>query len=208
MASSAVPSPSLSTRDRLILAATEILRTRGAGEVTTQRLADSVGIVQSGVYRHFRGGPECLVAAAADAVERIRRLVEEDRILQGLAQGTEGLEDHLDLILREANEHWPIFDLVIRFRQEDSELGRTLQSGYDLLHQDLVRHFQQMEKNLPIPSLPKASRARMAATVLGMILTVCENLNNETAPRIRESAVQELALMIQGACREVYLSHA
>ncbi|MEM9479147.1 MAG: TetR/AcrR family transcriptional regulator [Verrucomicrobiota bacterium] len=195
-----------STRQRLLAASVEILRTHGAGHVTTQRLADEVGIVQSGVYRHFRGGEECLVAAAREAVERIRQIVERDRLLRGLAANSnpDSLADHLDLVLREAQRHWPTFDLVRRFRQEDSKLGQALSDGFDCLLRDVIAHFHELEKQQGLASPRKRSRERLARVVIDMILCVAEEVKDVKSPGARRKAASELALLIEGAAVQFY----
>lgn len=56
-------------RREIVAAALEVAADRGAGETTTQAIADRVGIAQATVFRHFRSRDEIF----ASALERIGR---------------------------------------------------------------------------------------------------------------------------------------
>ncbi|WP_027883489.1 TetR/AcrR family transcriptional regulator [Meiothermus rufus] len=63
------------TRERILQAAIELISREGLEAVSTTRLAQAAGVVQSGFYAHFTSLEECLVSAAEVVGGCIRALL-------------------------------------------------------------------------------------------------------------------------------------
>lgn len=72
-------SESLGSRDdiraKLVNVALEIARDDGLGAVTTTRLANAIGMSQSGFYQYFANVDECLSVAAEHFADAVRRAI-------------------------------------------------------------------------------------------------------------------------------------
>jgi AcrR family transcriptional regulator len=132
MEGSAPPLPrqrrALETRQRLMDATLDILYEEGASALSTVRIAQRAGIVQSGFYRHFAGVEDCVRAKAqqlrtglsAPALAGVLSFHEDDPTDQ--ARLTKVLERLFD----DAIEHRKLVVLVGRHRHDQSALGETI----------------------------------------------------------------------------------
>ncbi|MFE1320906.1 TetR/AcrR family transcriptional regulator [Kitasatospora phosalacinea] len=91
-----LPLPGLrrSRRDQILAEAIRLFDEHGYQSVTMADIGSAVGIVASGVYRHFAGKTDILVAAANRGGERIRTATEE------AVTGARDPRDALDRLLR------------------------------------------------------------------------------------------------------------
>ncbi len=191
------------TRERLIEAAMEALRAKGLAGVTTLRIARAVGIVQSGVYRHFPT-VEALLAVAAERVgARVRQIVLEDRLFGGLVEARQPqprvayCANMLALMRRE----WHFLELLQRFRREPSPLGQVLHQCYRELVDDLTTHLHTVAEVEGVVVSPTKLQ-RLAEGLLAAVLAVGES-EARRDPSGMDAAV-ELAGMIVGACQGVF----
>jgi AcrR family transcriptional regulator len=116
------------TARRIIEAAVNILREEGTQHVTTTRLAEASGIVQSGFYTHFQNTEE-VIAIAADHTAKylrdvIRSLQDELVALRGgtVAEVARHFVQVFELLLRDRH----FTELYLQYRRSPSPLGEVL----------------------------------------------------------------------------------
>jgi len=136
----------VATRQRLIDATIDIIRTEGVGALTTGKIANAAGIQQPGFYAHFKNVDECLRAAAdqlsasmLDAEVKMRRersfqVGSRERLPEGIARMKFALGLWLD------NRRFT--ELLMRCRYDDSPLGESgrevFRRARELLAEDLL----------------------------------------------------------------------
>jgi AcrR family transcriptional regulator len=136
----------VATRQRLIDATIDIIRTEGVGALTTGKIANAAGIQQPGFYAHFKNVDECLRAAAdqlsasmLDAEVKMRRersfqVGSRERLPEGIARMKFALNLWLD------NRRFT--ELLMRCRYDDSPLGESgrevFRRARELLTEDLL----------------------------------------------------------------------
>lgn len=184
------------TRQSLVEAAVAVLRREGASAVTTQRLTEEVGIVQSGFYRHFANIDECLLAAGEEAGRKLRDAISEDRLRHGLAAGDDpvALTEHLGMMLQITREDWPFIEFAGRFRHERTDLGRALARAWRGVEDDIAKHLVEVARRKGVRLEPTRVK-RLAAVTFAVILSVGEQ-ERRSATRSRQNAAKHLAAMI------------
>lgn len=136
----------VATRQRLIDATIDIIRTEGVGALTTGKIANAAGIQQPGFYAHFKNVDECLRAAAdqlaasmLDAEVKMRRerafqVTDRERLPDGIAR--------MKLALGLWIENRRFSELLMRCRYDDSPLGETgrqvFRRARELLTEDIL----------------------------------------------------------------------
>jgi AcrR family transcriptional regulator len=118
----------VTTRQRLIDATIDIVRSEGPGALTTGRIANAAGIQQPGFYAHFKNVDACLAAAA----EQINSyLVETDVKLRRARQGipdterkTESVE-RMKVLLGAWMENRRFAELFARCRYDQTAIGAS-----------------------------------------------------------------------------------
>lgn len=136
----------VATRQRLVDATIDIIRSEGVGALTTGKIANAAGIQQPGFYAHFKNVDECLRAAAdqltasmLDAEVRMRRersfaVDTRERLPEGIAR----MKFALGLWL----ENRRFTELFLRCRYDDSPIGASgrevLRRARELLTEDLL----------------------------------------------------------------------
>ena len=165
------------TRVRLVEAAADILCREGEAAVTTARAAAAAGIVQSGVYRHFPSAAALLAAAADRAGAEIRRMVEEDRFLKGLAEPGDDparVAAHFAAMFDLTDGRRTFVELLRRYRGQDSDLGRALAAAHAGLVADVAAVLAGVAAAHGVPDGDAARRQSLAAAVLAVILSAGE----------------------------------
>jgi AcrR family transcriptional regulator len=84
----------LGTRERILDAATQVLRTRGIAHATTKQIAKAAGYSEATLYKHFRDKSELLLCVLQERLPRYKEALRKP------GQGT--LEDNLTEITRAA----------------------------------------------------------------------------------------------------------
>lgn len=89
----------MSTRDRMVDAAAEVMRARGLAHATTKEIARAAGFSEAALYKHFRDKTELFLAVLAE-----RTPGELTALLAGLGSraGTDTVRHHLADIARAA----------------------------------------------------------------------------------------------------------
>lgn len=126
------------TRERLVEAAIEILRTEGMTGLTTVNLARATGIVQSGFYRHFSDIGECQRLAAEVIADRLRNLLRRlrEELLRNAREDIPTVVAYYDALFAAALEERAFVELLIRYRYDPSPLGEVMRNVYAQLRAD------------------------------------------------------------------------
>ena len=120
------------TRRRLIEATLEILSQEGSSSLTTGRVTERAGIVQSGFYKHFSNMDACLTAALspiqaavrADIATRRRAWVAADPGGSSSPVGARHYAENLAFVV----EHPTLSEIAVRRRYESGP-GSTSDSS-------------------------------------------------------------------------------
>ena len=169
------------TRQRLLDAAIDLIRREGLAALSTVRITEQAGIVQSGFYAHFRNVDECLAAAAEQVVDR-QRLVQSDFRSRAYAQllGADDSirydkmralwERSLDMML----EDRVFAELFLRYRRDTSPLGRRVRKVFDQARADMAHDMNEVAPRMGIGREFEPFTAFWGDLVLGMWLTATE----------------------------------
>jgi AcrR family transcriptional regulator len=117
-----------STRDRLIEAVIEIVRTDGLAELTTVEITRRAGIAQPGFYKYFRNVDECLEEATTRALDERRKT------FVAMRRGIKNRNDpgevaaHCRAILDAVAVDRPFNELMLRYRRDPSTLGKAIRA--------------------------------------------------------------------------------
>ncbi len=189
------------TRERLIVAAIELMRTEGASGVTTQRMANAVGIVQSGFYRHFSNADECLLESAETAARTLRQAVAENRQQHRLAEEDDpnSLVIHLETMFDMCRRNWDFVELVLTYRHQKSDFGHILASAWRAMEQDVANHFRVVAQRRGMTVKPDRLQ-RLAISVHAIVMRVGERERNKTAAD-RRVAAEQAATIIEAMFR-------
>lgn len=148
------------TRQRLVDAALEILRTEGEAAVTTVRLTQAAGIVQSGFYKHFESTEACLEAAADSVLETLRGILREIR--HSLPPGPIDpavLAGNAERDLRAFLADPAVAEILVCARYTPSILGRSVarfvRAIVDELTQDLWLYARR--RRVPVEEYPRVA---------------------------------------------------
>lgn len=144
----------------------DILYEEGQSALSTVRIAQRAGIVQSGFYRHFRDVEDCVRAKAdqirinlsAPALRAVLELHEQDPADQ--ARLTKVLERLFD----DAIEHRKLVVLLGRHRHDPSALGETIR---EMLHEAERAHAESLWGTFR--RLGTAEKHREAVTLLSSL---------------------------------------
>lgn len=178
------------TRQRLMDATIDLIRREGLAALTTVRITEQAGIVQSGFYAHFKNIEDCLAAAAEHVVDR-QRLVQSDFRSRAYAQllvTDDGVrygnmralwERSLDLML----EDRVFAELFLRYRRDASSLGKRVRKVFDQARADMARDMNEVAPRLGIGQEFQPYTAFWGDLVLGMWLTATEALLDGTHDR-------------------------
>lgn len=169
------------TRQRLLDAAVELLIDEGGAGLTTGRLTEQAGVVQSAFYNHFASVDECKQAALREVRSRV--MTTADVIFGGLqGPGNTGTGDaggHLTQIFLRAEATPPPFQLVVQ-RHHQPDVAATINDVLDTLRAKLT---ETIMRNAPRSSgLTEAEAATAARLVVGVFLAGLEHVLDGGAP--------------------------
>ena len=162
------------TYQKIVEAALTIMREEGPEGVTTTRLAEASGIVQSGFYTHFSNVDEALIAAAEATGGRLRALFhdwrEEIVALEGgsVAQLAAHYERLLGLLLRDR----PFTELYLQYRRAPTPLGETLRRFEGDVVGDVASHLARLMH--PEDEAPRGVDALQAELIVGLFLSALD----------------------------------
>ncbi len=186
------------TRRRLLSAAVDLLREEGEAALSTTRLTQEVGIVQSGFYSHFPSVDACLAEAAALVVEEIRlpvrQWMEELRRQEPTEPALERTTAHFVRVLGILEPRWPFLDLLERYRRAPGPLGEALAG----MHAELVSDVRDYLTAIWAQEGLAADAARpdlLAPLIVAMVVAAADVVSHDP-DQSREAAAEALAAAI------------
>jgi AcrR family transcriptional regulator len=186
------------TRDRMLEAAVELLRSEGLPSLTTVRVTKEAGIVQSGFYAHFKN-PEHLQQELAERVGRQLRESIAGWMAALRAGGDASLATRYREVLELFQREKALVDLFLRYRRSHSPLGMVL--GH--LHTQLRADFFQYLRESVAPSSEHLGTVGMHADVLvAALLGVAEAVVEGRVGDL-DSAATELAALTHEPLRRL-----
>jgi AcrR family transcriptional regulator len=192
------------TRQRLIDAAVDLLRSEGVAALTTGRIAARAGIAQPSFYGHFASLEEFIDVAAGEIGARARRAMHAERRRMVLADARAAVratyEAGFDVFLR----HRPEAEILLRYRHEPTALGRALQAVVAGARGDLVADMRSigLDEHL-LPNLELHGELVVAMTLAALEAVIEKRAERKTA--IDVLVVATLALIesaLSGRARE------
>ncbi len=167
------------TRQRLIEAALALLEHEGIQAISTTRLTQAAGIVQSGFYAHFDRVETCLVAAVEQAGARIRI-----PLVTGLREvrvsghgGGPPLLAHYRRALELLESEGAFIRLFLRYQHDPSAVGQAMSAVRRRMVADVQDHLEALvelwERVLPVSHPPIPFVAEM---LIVQVLNVVECL--------------------------------
>ncbi len=136
----------LATHQKIVNAAVTIMREEGPTGVTTARLAEASGIVQSGFYTHFKNVDEAIVAAAEHTGRRLRDIIRRWRMeIVALGDVTvQQLAEHYASLIHLLLEERHFTELYLQYRRTPTSLGAVLRQFEVNVIADVGVHLEQM----------------------------------------------------------------
>lgn len=193
------------TRERLLLAALDLLHTGGESAVTTVSVTRAVGLVQSVFYQHFANVQECLAEAAECVTRQIREAVAAHRQRMydtGPGAGEDLIQGYRDMFGLVARER-PLVQLFLRYRSDPLALNGVMHRFARGLSADLARQLTQQALKAGLPAPPAAWVEVLAESLVAASLAAVEAHLEKRGPNVEESA-RLLAAFATGAVLGVY----
>lgn len=195
------------TRERILAATIELLSDEGLAGISTGKLSNRAGIVQSGFYAHFASVEECTLVAAERIGNRLRELVvqrmrEEDTVDPAALSGFMGR------MLSSFEGNWKFMEIMLRYRRDPSPLGKVMSRFYDQVREDVVDNLievspldlQDSERPLLVPAAHMIVLQFVAA-----LEALVEGLAQDPAsPATREKLADQLAAHVQLSAEQTY----
>ncbi|MGF1464936.1 MAG: TetR/AcrR family transcriptional regulator [Sandaracinaceae bacterium] len=132
------------TRDRMLEAAVELLRTEGPGSLTTVRLTREAGIVQSGFYAHFKNPDHLQEELAEKSGQALRESMA--RWMAALRSDPktdlDALTARFEEVLALFSEEADLVDLFLRYRRSPDALGRVMGHLHTQLRADMFQYLR------------------------------------------------------------------
>lgn len=170
--------------------------------MSTGRLSERAGIVQSGFYAHFGSVEECTLVAAERIGQRLRGLIvrkmsEEDTIDTGaLAWFVEGMLGRLE-------GEWKFVELMLRYRRDPSPLGEVMSRFYEQVREDVVSNLIEVGPPVGIKQEDRLLLVPAAHSIVMQFVTALECIAGGWAPE-RKMLAKHLAAQIQLSARQGY----
>jgi AcrR family transcriptional regulator len=161
------------TRQRLMDASLDLLFEEGPSALSTVRIAQRAGIVQSGFYKHFPSVDACVLGKAqqlrtglaAPVLEGLRAFHEADPTDRAhLARVLEQLFDA-------ALEHRKLFVLMMRHRHELSVLGEEFRLGLNAARDSYAESLWALALRLGMPAKQREAIDLLAEVLFEAVVT-------------------------------------
>lgn len=169
------------TRRRLLDAAVELLVTEGSSGITTGRLTEQAGVVQSAFYNHFRSVGECKAAALREVEQQILAL-SGGVILEFQAEGSTAIEDAERVLLdvfAVAAERPALFRLLTH-RRHEPEIEAVVQQLLASVRDDISAAINAETSRLK--HLPAADIETTAALMTSLSIACLEQVLDGSSP--------------------------
>ena len=165
------------TRQRLVDAAIAIIRREGIDGLTTVKVTQAAGIVQSGFYMHFANIGDLKRAAAEQVASEVADFVAEHRRAGQDTRGdTNSVVEHYQQVLKLFLFERRFAEMLIRFRHDPSPLGTVLRELLSRIRKDLIADLHRQVQELQ-GAAPDDARIKIYADILlGMVMALGEAL--------------------------------
>lgn len=140
------------TRERLLQAAIELIRKRGAEALSTVSVTEAAGFAQSSFYMHFKNVDECLRAAAQRVAGEIRAFIADHRRRTHAAvmAGNATPIAHYSAVLRLFIEQRSFSELLVRHRHDRSPVGKVMRKMIEGVRADLIADSWSLASSLGV----------------------------------------------------------
>lgn len=193
------------TRERIIAAAIQLVSTEGLSAVSSVRLAEAAGIVQSGFYAHFPNVEACVLIAAEQIGQSLR---------QPMIAGMADLRQHdvsdqqilaqlIERVIALLAEQWQFVDLLLRYRRDPSPLGGVMRQWSAHVRDDIVEHLFVLPQPLTIHADERALLVPAAHMIVAQLLAGLESLVEGWA-HDSQMLAQQLASQIMTTANAAY----
>lgn len=169
------------TRQRLLDAAVELLLTEGTPGITTVRLTEQAGVVQSAFYNHFSSVKECRAAALEELEQQILPL-SGGISLELQAVGSTAIEDvHriLTAVFALAMERPALFRMLTHHHHEP-EIGAMIDRLMASVRDDITDAI--LADTSRLNHLTKEEAATGAALLASLVLAALDQVLNGAPP--------------------------
>ncbi len=194
--------PASASRERLLLAATELVATRGYAATSVEAITSKAGVVKSALYWHFRNKEELIATAlerrATEWIEGVERTVE------GLADPAERLGRLLDLTRKTVVAQAPpvrlIYALLAERGEQDPVLRRSIARVFERLRSSIR---QSMSELLDLPAERFEGLALLMTSALhGVVFDYLADPDEAWLDRWLESIRGMIALMLEDVVKQ------
>ncbi len=193
------------TREQLVAATLELLRTGGETAVTTVSVTHAAGIVQSAFYKHFSNLDECLAESAERVARQVREAVADSR--RAMYQSGPGTGDDLERFYRGVfalvDRQRAMMELFLRYRGDPRALGGVMHRLARDLRLDLARDLAVQAVRVGLTPPPMDWMEGLAENLMGASLAAVEAWMEGRGRGVEESS-RLLAAFSTGACIGVY----
>lgn len=182
------------TRQRLLDAAVALLLAEGTDGITTVRLTEQAGVVQSAFYNHFSSVAECREAALREVEQQILPL-SGGISLELQAEGTTAVEDAeriLDAVFAVALDRPALFRMLTH-RHHEPEIGAMIDNLMTSIRGDISGAI--LAETSRLNHLTEAEADTAAALVTNVVLAALDEVL-EGAPVDHVKAVTARVMMV------------
>jgi AcrR family transcriptional regulator len=173
----------VATRQALIDAAVSLLLTESDANITTTRLAQQAGVVQSGFYAHFANRDACLTEAALVIGDELRALTHAWR-REGLSEEQPGRADesitrrHFARVLPLIKSRGRFLELLSSRRNVHSILGERLHGVHRAAVHDVAEDFISLAQlhRVEVDGALRVEMTALAEVIVDSVLTAAAAL--------------------------------
>ncbi len=180
------------TSSRIVETAARILLEEGPQQITTGRLAEASGIVQSGFYTHFKNTEEVLIAAAEQIGTHLRKVAGEGQAqIVALQGGTVAqLAQHYANLFRLLLEDRHFTELFLQYRRAPTPLGQMLRGFERGITLDTAGFLAQMARQSPVP---RPEDLELSESIIGMFWACMDALLSSEKGEV---ALEDIAMRL------------
>ena len=167
-----------STRERLLLAAIELIGKCGPESLSTVNITEAAGFAQASFYMHFKNVDECLGAAAERVAGEVRAFiaVHRRRTHEAVVANATTTVAHFEPVLRLFLERRQLAEILVRHRHDRSPVGGAMRKMMEGLRADLIADSWSLACSLGIRRKHYQRVALTAEFILAQVMAAGEAL--------------------------------
>lgn len=183
------------TRDRMLDAAADLLRSEGPGSLTTVRVTREAGIAQSGFYAHFKNPDHLQQELAEIAGRSLREHIASWMAVMRLSGTDEAsLAEGYVQVLELFREQKGLMDLFLRFRRSPSPIGQAFAHLHTQLRADFFQYLRERAGDAETVKAHLGIVGVHADTLVAALLGVGEGVVEGRVGDLRIAAAELAAL--------------